>query len=164
MKGVNTFLMFNDGAEEAVRFYVSVFPRSRLVDLVISEGEPGIPAGKVHVAVFEIGGQEFYATDGGPGFRFSMGTSIWIDCETQAEIDGISDALISNGGEQLDCGWVKDRFGMFWQIVPAGMRDWMLSKDRAGARRVHDAMLKMKRLDMAVLERAAKGEPAVTGR
>ncbi|MGV8840921.1 MAG: VOC family protein [Bauldia sp.] len=164
MKGVNTFLMFNDRAEEAVRFYVSVFPRSRLVDLVISEGEPGIPAGKVHVAVFEIGGQEFYATDGGPDFEFGMGTSIWINCDTQKEIDEISDALIANGGEQLDCGWVKDRFGMFWQIVPAKMRDWMLTDDRASAKRVNSALMNMQRIDLATLERAAKGEPALAGR
>jgi predicted 3-demethylubiquinone-9 3-methyltransferase (glyoxalase superfamily) len=164
MKGVNTFLMFNDQAEEAVRFYTSAFPRSRLVDLLLSEGEPGIPAGKVHIAVFEIGGQEFYACDGGPDFEFSMGTSIWINCENQKEIDQISDALIQNGGAQLDCGWVKDRFGMFWQIVPAGMRDMMLSDDRASAKRVNAALLKMKRLDVAALERAARGEPATAGR
>ena len=164
MKGVNTFLMFNDQAEEAVRYYASVLPKARIVDIILSEGDEGpegvqgIAPGKVHVAVFEIAGQEFYACDGGPDFEFSMGTSIWLNCENQKEIDQVSDALIAGGGQQLDCGWVKDRFGVFWQIVPAKMRDWMLNDDREAALRMHRALMKMKRIDVAALEKAVAGE------
>jgi predicted 3-demethylubiquinone-9 3-methyltransferase (glyoxalase superfamily) len=170
MKGVHTFLMFNDQAEEAVRYYASVLPRTRIVDIILSAGEEGpegvqgIAPGKVHVAVFEIAGHEFYACDGGPDFAFSMGTSLWLDCESQKEIDAVSDALIEGGGQQLDCGWVEDRCGVFWQIVPAKMRDWMLSDDRASALRMHRALMTMKRIDMAALEKAVAGEEADAGR
>ena len=170
MKGINTFLMFKDQAEEAVKYYASVFPRARVVDIVHSDGDvkneagSAIPAGKVHMAIFEIAGQEFYACDGGPEFDFSYGTSLWVNCENQREIDEISDAMIKAGGEQLDCGWVKDPFGMFWQVVPAKLRDMTMDDDRERGKRVFRALLKMKRINVAELERAAAGEKAHAGR
>ncbi|MCW5698097.1 MAG: VOC family protein [Bauldia sp.] len=158
MKGVNTFLMFNDQAEEAVRFYVDTFPRAKLLKLVLSDGDNPIPKGKVLQAAFEIDGSTFYATDGGPDFTFSMGFSLYVNCETQQEIDDLDAKLLANGGQQLDCGWVKDRFGVFWQLVPVMLTEIQLGPDKARAKRVFDALLKMQKIDIATLERAAAGE------
>ncbi|MCW5713529.1 MAG: VOC family protein [Bauldia sp.] len=156
MKGITTFLMFNDRAEEAVRFYVSVIPNSRIVDLVMSEGLPGIPKGKVMQAQFELQGVRYFATDGGPDFKFSMGTSLYVHCETQAEIDRLWGKLVEGGGQHMDCGWLVDRFGLSWQIVPIMLDEITFGEDRAKARRVIDAMLKMRKLDIAGLEAAAR--------
>lgn len=160
MKGITTFLMFNDKAEEAVRFYTSVIPNSRIVDIVISEGVPHIPKGKVMQVAFELQGQRYFATDGGSAFKFSMGTSLYAHCETQEEIDLLSEKLIEGGGRQMDCGWVVDRFGLSWQIVPTFLDEVTFGDDRAKSRRVFDAMLKMKKLDLAELEAAARGQAA----
>ncbi|MGD9738346.1 MAG: VOC family protein [Bauldia sp.] len=160
MKGITTFLMFNNQAEEAIRFYVSVIPNSRIVTLKLMEedGQP-IPRGKVLQAHFELNGVSYFATDGGPDFEFSMGTSLYIHCETQAEVDRLWDRLAEGGGKQLDCGWVVDRFGLSWQIVPTMLDEIFLGNDAPKAKRVFEAMLKMKKLDIAELERAAR-EPA----
>jgi len=156
MKGITTFLMFNDRAEEAIRFYVSVIPGSRLLDVVTSEGVPHIPKGKVMQAAFELQGVRYFATDGGPDFEFSMGTSLYVHCETQDEIDYLWERLVEGGGRHLECGWLVDRFGLSWQIVPTMLDEITFSGDRAKSRRVFDAMLKMKKLDIAGLEAAAR--------
>jgi predicted 3-demethylubiquinone-9 3-methyltransferase (glyoxalase superfamily) len=160
MKGITTFLMFNNNAEEAIRFYISVIPNSRIVTLKLMEedGQP-IRKGKVFQAHFQLNGVSYFATDGGPEFTFSMGTSLYIHCENQAEIDRLSAGLIQGGGQQLDCGWVVDRFGLSWQIVPTMLDDILLGNDAPTAKRVFEAMLTMKKLDIAQLERAAR-EPA----
>ncbi len=160
MKGITTFLMFNDRAEEAVRFYVSAIPNSRIVKLVLSEGGGPIPKGKVLQAVFELDGQTFFATDGGPSFSFAQGLSLYVHCETQAEIDRLWEKLPEGGGHHEMCGWLVDRYGLSWQLVPTILDDLILGADRAKAKRVFDAMLTMKKLDIAGLERAAESQPA----
>lgn len=160
MKGITTFLMFNNNAEEAINFYVSVIPNSRVLVMKRMEesGQP-VAKGKVLQAAFELNGVRYFATDGGPEFEFSLGTSLYIHCENQAEIDRLWDRLVEGGGKHLDCGWLVDRFGLSWQIVPTMLDDIMLGDDAAKAKRVFEAMLKMKKLDIAELERAAR-EPA----
>ena len=156
MRGITTFLMFNDRAEEAIRFYVSVFPNSRILGLELME-EDGLPIakGKVLQGAFELDGVRYFATDGGPDFEFAMGMSLYVHCETQAEIDHFWARLVEGGGEHSVCGWLTDRFGVSWQIVPTLLDDLTFGPDKAKAKRAFDAMLKMKKLDIAELERAA---------
>lgn len=151
-------LTFKDRAEEAVTFYVSVFPNSKITELsrVETDGGP-IPKGNLLAAIFELDGREFRAFDGGPSFTFSEGISLDVTCRTQEEVDRYWSMLTSGGGEEGPCGWLKDRFGISWQIVPEQLGQ-MLSDPKSGnAEACMTAMMKMKKLDIAELQRAYHG-------
>jgi len=152
-------IVFNDRCEEAVNHYVSVFPNSKILSLIRGENEAPIPKGKVLNATFQLDGREYLAFDGGPTFKFSEGFSLMVTCETQAEVDHYWTELVAGGGEEGPCGWLKDRFGLSWQIVPSVLGQ-MLSDSRSGnSEAALQAMLKMKKLDIAGLERAYKSRP-----
>jgi len=161
MQKITTFLMFPKGAEEAVKLYTSLFPDSRIIEqrYLNTEGAPG-STGRAYNATFEIGGQRYHAMDGGPTFSFAEGMSLFVDCETQEEIDRYCEKLIANGGEQGPCGWLKDRFGVSWQIVPRVLGELLADPDRQKAQRTLQAMLRMKKLDIAALRRAHDGKAA----
>ena len=156
MNKITPFLWFSNQAEEAMNFYVSLFPNSRAVDVNrYGEGAP-IPAGTVMSATFEINGQRVMALNGGPQFKLNEAFSFYVDCEDQAEIDRLWDAL-SEGGEPGPCGWLKDKFGLSWQIVPTRLGQLLSDPDPDRSRRAMEAMLKMSKLDVAALETAANG-------
>ena len=150
---VRPCLTFQDRAEEAVNFYVSVFPNSRLVSLVRSEIDGPIPKGKLLNATFELDGREFTAFDGGPSFRFTEGISLVATCQTQEELDEVWSRL-SEGGEEGPCGWLKDRFGVSWQVVPAALGQMMSDPKGGDTAKLMEALLKMGKLDIAALARA----------
>lgn len=145
---VTPFLMFAQGAREAAEFYVSVFPDGKL----LGASGPGVS--------FEVGGQRFDAFDGGPHFSFSEGLSLLVSCETQDEVDHFWDRLREGGGEEGVCGWLKDRFGVSWQVVPKALSRLLADPDRERAGRAAQAMLAMRKIDIAALEAAADGRPA----
>jgi predicted 3-demethylubiquinone-9 3-methyltransferase (glyoxalase superfamily) len=146
-------LTFNDRAEEAVNLYVSVFRNSKVSSLVRSDGRGPVPEGKALNIAFELDGREYTAFDGGPTFSFSEGFSMMVTCDTQEEIDEIWGRL-TEGGEAGPCGWLKDRFGVSWQVVPAALGP-MLSDPKSGnSQAATEAMLKMGKLDIAELQRA----------
>lgn len=156
MRGITPFLWFENQAEEAAKFYVSVFPRSRITQTSrYGEEGPG-PKGTVMTVAFELDGQEFVALNGGPQFSFTQAISFVVNCETQAEVDAFWEKL-SEGGEQIQCGWLKDRYGLPWQIVPTALGRLLGDRDPQRSRRVMKAMLQMKKLDVAELERAYEG-------
>jgi predicted 3-demethylubiquinone-9 3-methyltransferase (glyoxalase superfamily) len=147
-------LWFDTQGEEAAEFYTSIFPNSRIVD-VARYGEAGPrDAGTVMVVRFELDGQEFVALNGGPQFTFDEAISFQIDCAAQDEVDRYSEAL-TDGGEQGPCGWVKDRFGLSWQVVPARLIELLADPDEARAQRAMAAMLEMRKIDIAAVEAAA---------
>lgn len=155
-------LWFDDQAEEAVRFYTSIFKNCRIVS-ISRYGEAGYeihkhPAGSVLTVEFELDGQSFTALNGGPMFKFTEAISLQVNCETQEEVDGYWERLTAGGdaGAQ-QCGWLKDRFGVSWQVVPRIVADLIHGPDRAGSERAMTALLKMKKLDIAELKRAYEG-------
>ena len=150
MQKVTTFLMFPQGAEEAVNLYVSLFKNARITSVTHFNSEPAQGAAML---TFEIDGQTFYAMDGGPHFRFEQGMSLMVDCESQEEVDKLYDTL-AVGGEKQPCGWVQDKFGVSWQIVPTVLTQLMTDPDPEKARRVTEAMLQMHKIDIAALRRA----------
>jgi len=151
-----TFLTYVDRAEEAANFYVSVFDNSRIGEVTrYGETGPG-PKGSVMTVVFEIDGSEYIALNGGPHFTFSDGVSILVQCETQEEVDRYWEKL-SEGGQKIQCGWLKDKFGLSWQVVPRLLGQYMSDPDRARAQRVMAAMMEMKKIDIAGLKRAYEG-------
>jgi len=153
-------LWFDTEAEQAAQFYVSVFPNSRVVGLTrYPQGAPG-PAGSVMTVEWELDGQRFVGINGGPQFRFTEAVSFQITCADQDEVDRYWDALLAGGGEQLQCGWLKDRYGLPWQVVPEGMEELLADADAKRAQRVMQAMLGMVKLDVEALRRAADGVPA----
>ena len=154
MPKITPCLWFDTQGEEAARFYTSIFPNSRIVD-VAHYGEAGPrDAGTVMVVKFELDGQEFVALNGGPEFTFDEAISFQIDCADQEEVDRYSEAL-TDGGEQGPCGWVKDRFGLSWQVVPARLIELLGDPDEAKAQRAMAAMLEMRKIDIAAVEAAA---------
>jgi len=156
MQKITTFLTFNNQAEEAVNLYTSTFKNSKILNTRrYGEAGPG-PNGSLMTAEFELEGQRFMALNGGPSFKFSQGISLFVNCETQAEIDELSVKLTA-GGRQEPCGWVTDKFGVSWQIVPQILGKLLGDKDPAKAKRVMQAMLQMTKLDIAALQRAAAG-------
>lgn len=156
MRGITPFLWFESQAEEAAKFYVSVFPRSQITQTTrYGEEGPG-PRGTVMTVAFELDGQEFVALNGGPQFSFTQAISFVVNCETQAEVDAFWEKL-SEGGEQIQCGWLQDRYGLPWQIVPTALGRLLGDEDPQRSRRVMKAMLQMKKLDVAELERAHAG-------
>jgi len=150
---VTIFLTFTDQAEEAVHRYVSVFKNSRIVSLVRSRTEGPIAKGKVLNATFELDGQRFMAMDGGPSFSFSQGTSLFVNCETQQEIDRLWEKL-SEGGEKQPCGWLKDKFGVSWQIVPTVLGEMMSDPKSGNSDKVMEALLQMSKIDIKRLQQA----------
>jgi predicted 3-demethylubiquinone-9 3-methyltransferase (glyoxalase superfamily) len=167
MQQIQPFLMFKKQAEEAIALYVKTFPNSKILNTVywtekevqwmkdnLKPEDVAGPAGSVKTVEFEIKGQRFDACNGGNAFDFSMGISLCVNCETQEEIDKFSQALSAEGGEQLNCGWVKDKFGVYWQIIPASLQKMLNSPDRKKAERVNLALNEMKKIDMKKLDRA----------
>ncbi len=150
MQKITTFFMFESRAGEAMDFYVSVFKNSRIVSTF-----PG-PNGSVLGGIFELEGQRFNAFNGGPHFRFSSGTAQFVSCETQDEIDHYYEKL-SEGGEKEPCGWLKDKFGVSWQVVPPILGQLLADPDREKANRVMQAMMQMQKFDIQGLENAAAG-------
>ena len=144
---ISPFLWFNDNAEEAVDFYLSVFPDSRVHTILRSPTQTSVAEGKVLTISFELNGQQFTALNGGPVYQFNPAISFFVRCETQDEIDTYWTKL-TDGGTQIECGWLKDRYGLTWQIVPTRIMD-LISNPKGMA-----AMMTMKKLDIAVLERA----------
>ncbi len=157
MKKITPFLWFDDQAEEAMNFYVSVFPNSRVLDISrYGDDVPG-PKGKVMTATFELNGQQFMVLNGGPqDFHFSEAISFFVDCETQEEVDRLWEKL-TEGGEPGPCGWLKDRYGLSWQIVPKALGEMLRDKDPQRASRVMQAMLKMSKIEIAGLRKAYEG-------
>ena len=151
-------LWFDSEAEEAADFYISVFKNSRVVNVThYTEGGPR-EAGTVMTVEFELDGQSFVGINGGPQFKFDEAVSFQITCETQDEVDYFWDKL-TEGGEESQCGWLKDRFGLSWQVVPTGMEAIFSDPDPKRAERAMQAMLGMKKLDIAALRSAADGVP-----
>lgn len=150
---ITPFLWFDKEAEEAVNFYTSVFPNSSVGKITrYGEAGPG-PAGEVMVVSFQLGGQEFTALNGGPQFKFTEAVSFVVNCESQEEVDEYWEKL-SAGGEKGQCGWLKDKYGLSWQVVPMSLIQMLQSADRDASTRVMQAMLKMSKLDIATLEQA----------
>ena len=147
-------LWFDTQGEEAARFYTSIFPSSRIVEITHYGSAGPRPEGTVMTVSFELDGQPFVALNGGPQFTFNEAVSLEIECEDQAEVDRYSEAL-SDGGEQGPCGWVKDRFGLSWQVVPKRLNELISDPDTERAQRVMAAMLQMQKIDVAELERSA---------
>ena len=160
MQKITPFLWFDDNAEEAVKFYTSIFPNSKIGKIArydkAGEKVAGRPAGSVMTVEFQINGQEFVALNGGPHFKFTEAISFVVNCKTQAEVDSYWKKL-SAGGKEVQCGWLKDKYGLSWQIVPTILGELMSSKDAAKSQRVMQAMLKMVKLDIKKLKQAAKG-------
>ena len=161
MQKITPFLWFNDKAEEAVKFYTSIFKNSKIGKIArydeAGEKASGRPKGSVMTVEFELEGQEFIALNGGPIFKFTEAISFVVNCETQEEVDYYWEKL-SQGGKEVQCGWLKDKYGLSWQIVPTVLGELLSDKDAAKSQRVMQAMLKMVKLDVKKLKQAAKGK------
>ena len=159
MQKIIPFLWFDGKAEEAIKLYTSVFKNSRIVNISYwPEGSP-FPKGQVMNGVFELDGQRFYAFDAGPQFRFTEAISFFVGCETQEEIDHFWNKLTADGGQESMCGWLKDKFGLSWQIVPPILGEMLGDKDRVKAGRVMQAMMGMKKIIIEELKKAYDGDP-----
>jgi len=157
MNGITPFLWFDNQAEEAMNFYVSVFKNSKVLDISRFGSEGPGPKGQVMTATFELNGQQFTALNGGPqNFGFSEAISFYVSCENQEEVDYLWERL-TDGGEPGPCGWLKDKYGLSWQIVPTALTDLLGDKDPARAGRAMQAMLKMSKIDIEGLRKAANG-------
>jgi predicted 3-demethylubiquinone-9 3-methyltransferase (glyoxalase superfamily) len=157
MQKIAPFLWFDGKAEEAAEFYTSVFKNSKMLHIArYGEAGPG-PKGSVMMATFQIEGQEFMALNGGPHYTFSPAISFFVNCETQAEVDELWDKL-SSGGREVQCGWLQDKYGVSWQIVPKALMELMKDKDPVKSQRVFKAMLQMTKIDIEGLKRAYRGE------
>jgi predicted 3-demethylubiquinone-9 3-methyltransferase (glyoxalase superfamily) len=154
---ITTFLWFDQDAEEAATFYTSLFDESKVLSVARDHVGATGAKGKVLQVTFQLAGQQFMALNGGPEFKFNEAISLFVLCETQAEVDRLWEALTANGGEESRCGWLKDRFGLSWQIVPRAFGEMMESDDHEAAGRAMNAMLGMNKLDLAELERAYQG-------
>ena len=160
MSKITPCLWFDGNAEEAANFYVSLLPGSHIETVMRSPADnPSTPAGAVLVVDFTLAGQRFTALNGGPDFAFTEAVSFVIDCEDQAEVDRLWDALIAGGGSPSQCGWLKDRYGLSWQVIPRQLGEILGSPDAEGSRRAMEAMLKMTKIDVAELRRAFAGAP-----
>ena len=153
---ITTFLWFDNQAEEAAKHYTSIFKNSRVVSVArYGDAGPG-PKGSAMTVNFELEGQEFIALNGGPQFRFTEAISLLVNCETQKEVDELWSRL-SAGGAESQCGWLKDKYGLSWQIIPTALFRLLQDPDPAKARRVMEAMLQMRKIDVARLEQAHAG-------
>ncbi|MDR3471542.1 MAG: VOC family protein [Devosia sp.] len=157
MQKIVTSLWMDNGIEEACTFYVSLFEDSRITDISrYGEAVPGMQ-GKVLAVNFELAGQRYMAINGGPQFRFTEAISLFVNCDGQTEVDRLWSALIADGGSESQCGWLKDKYGLSWQIIPTALPRLVGGPDKAGADRAMQAMLKMHKIDIAALERAYAG-------
>ena len=159
MPKITTFLAYDDQAEEAVKLYVSAFKNSKILHTSrYGEGAPG-PKGSVMTLEFELDGQRFVALNGGSYFKskFTDAVSLSVDCKSQQEVDDLTEKLTAGGGEVGPCGWIKDRFGLSWQITPTVLIEMINDRDPAKAARVMQAMMKMKKIDIAAIKRAYEG-------
>lgn len=157
MGRITPFLWFDGNAEEAANLYVSIFKNSKITE-VLRCGDAGpLPKGTVWTVALELDGQAFTALNGGPQFKFTEAVSFQISCETQDECDHYWNSLLAGGGTESVCGWLKDRFGVSWQVVPNRLIELVQSPDPATAKRVMEAMFKMRKIDIATLEVAANG-------
>jgi predicted 3-demethylubiquinone-9 3-methyltransferase (glyoxalase superfamily) len=161
MSKIAPCLWCDGNAEEAASLYTSLFPDSRIDKVNRSPADnPSTPAGAVLTVDFTLAGQKFIGLNGGPEFPFTEAVSFSIDCEDQAEVDRYWDVLIEGGGSPSQCGWLKDRFGVSWQVVPRQLPEWLAGSDQEGAKRAMEAMLRMSKLDVAKLREAYEGVPA----
>lgn len=155
MQKITPFLWFDSNAEEAMNFYISIFKNSKIGTIYkYGESGPGIP-GTVMSATFQLDGQEFMALNGGPLFTFSPAISLFVNCESQEEVDELWERL-SEGGEKQPCGWLKDKYGMSWQIIPSILGELLHNKDAQKAKNAMDAMLKMNKIDIDMLKQASQ--------
>ncbi len=158
MQKLTPFLWFDKEAEEAASFYVSIFKNSKVLSVSrYGDAGPG-PKGSVMVASFELEGQKFTALNAGPRFKFTEAISFVVNCETQEEVDYFWEKLTAGGGQESMCGWLKDKYGLSWQIVPTVLFELFQDKDPEKSQRVMQAMLQMKKMDIATLKRAAEKE------
>jgi predicted 3-demethylubiquinone-9 3-methyltransferase (glyoxalase superfamily) len=153
MNKITPFLWFDDKAEEAMNFYVSIFKNSKVLDISRYGKDSAYPEGTAFVVTFQLDGQKVMALNAGPQFKFTEAISMYVNCETQAEVDILWEKL-TEGGEKSRCGWLKDRYGLSWQIVPTALGELMNDKDPEKANRVMQAMLKMDKIDINLLKQA----------
>ena len=162
MQKITPFLWFDDQAEDAAKFYTSIFKNSKIGKIArydkAGEKAAGRPAGSVMTIEFQLEGQEFVALNGGPHFKFTEAISFVVNCETQKEVDYFWQKLTADGGQESQCGWLKDKFGVSWQIVPTILPELLRDKDATKSERVMKAMLKMVKLDIAKLKAPAQGK------
>ncbi len=158
MQKITPFLWYDGKAEEAINLYTGIFKNSKIISISYwAEGSP-FPKGQVMAATFELDGQRFHAFDAGPQFKFTEAISLFVDCQTQEEIDHYWNKLTANGGSESMCGWLKDKFDLSWQIVPSNLVRMLGDRDPEKAGRTMQAMMQMKKLDIATLERAYEGK------
>jgi predicted 3-demethylubiquinone-9 3-methyltransferase (glyoxalase superfamily) len=154
---ITTFLWFDNNAEEAVNFYVSVFKNSRILETTrYTDAGPG-PKGSVMTVGFELDGQQFTALNGGPHFKFTEAISLVVHCQSQEEVDYYWEKLTADGGQESQCGWLKDKYGLSWQIVPEALLTLIKDSDPAKVKRVMEAFMPMKKFDIKKLQEAAAG-------
>jgi predicted 3-demethylubiquinone-9 3-methyltransferase (glyoxalase superfamily) len=151
MQKIVTYLWFDNQAEEAANYYTSLFPDSK-----IASSMPG-PDGKPMVVNFQLAGQEFIALNGGPQFKFTEAISLLVNCQDQAEVDRLWNKLVGDGGEESQCGWLKDKYGLSWQIIPTALGEMLGDPDREKAGRAMQAMLQMRKIDVATMRNAFEG-------
>jgi predicted 3-demethylubiquinone-9 3-methyltransferase (glyoxalase superfamily) len=157
MQKITPFLWFNDNAEEAVKYYLSIFKDSKILKVTrYGDSGPGLK-GSVMTIEFQLNGQTFIALNGGPQYKFNESVSFMVHCKTQAEVDRYWKKLTSGGGQEVACGWLKDKFGLCWQITPTVLLELISSKDAAKSQRVMQAMMNMVKLDIKKLKEAARG-------
>jgi predicted 3-demethylubiquinone-9 3-methyltransferase (glyoxalase superfamily) len=157
MPKISPFLWFDTQAEEAANLYTSIFPNSKILAIArYGDAGPG-PKGSVMTVQFQLDGQEIIALNGGPMYKFTEALSLSVDCKSQEEVDRYWTQLIANGGQEGPCGWLKDKFGLSWQITPSYLGQMLSDSDRKKAARVMEAMMKMKKLDIGALKRAYEG-------
>jgi predicted 3-demethylubiquinone-9 3-methyltransferase (glyoxalase superfamily) len=151
---ITPFLWFDDKAEEAMNFYVSIFKNSRVGSVTrYGDAGPG-PKGTVMSATFQLDGQDFFALNGGPLFKFTEAISFFVNCETQAEVDELWEKLTADGGSPQRCGWLKDKYGLSWQIIPKALGEMLSDKDPQKSQRIMQAMLQMNKIDIQRLKEA----------
>jgi predicted 3-demethylubiquinone-9 3-methyltransferase (glyoxalase superfamily) len=156
MRKITPFLWFDGNAEEAMTFYVSIFPSAKVLNVRrYGDGGPW-PKGTIMSATFELEGQQFMALNGGPQFKFTEAISLFVNCETQQEVDDLWNRLGAGGAPQ-QCGWLKDKFGLSWQIIPSALGSMLGDQDAAKAKRAMQAMLRMTKIDIQALQRAFDG-------
>jgi predicted 3-demethylubiquinone-9 3-methyltransferase (glyoxalase superfamily) len=158
MQKITPFLWFDDKAEEAMNFYLAIFKNSKAGN-IYRNGDSAGGSGKVMSVTFELDGQPFMAMNGGPHFTFSPAISMFVNCETQSEVDELWEKL-SAGGEKSRCGWLKDKYGLSWQIIPSALGTLLHDKDAAKAKRVMQAMMQMTKIDIKALQQAHEGVAA----
>ena len=158
MQKITTFLWFDNQAEEAAKFYCSIFKKSKILGILRNlEGAPGAPKRDVLTVQFRLGDQEFTALNGGPAFKFTEAISLMINCRDQKEVDYYWEKLLAGGGQESACGWLKDKYGLSWQVTPTILLEMISDKNRKKAQRAFEAMLQMGKIDIAKLKAAYNG-------